>query len=345
MARADVLKKLLQSYQRRDDRAFREAASEIIEDERKKHHAILANELEQILQNGSAITKHNGNGNGFALFDSPPLDTDKGIPLLEVKYSDRYLDDLVLGKTIRKPIDQLMDEYRAWEILEANGLQPMRRILFCGPSGCGKTATAEAIAAELSLPLLYVRFDAVVSSLLGETAANLRKVFDYAQRGQWVMFFDEFDAIGRSRDDPTEHGEIKRVVNSFLQILDNFKGRSLVIAATNFEQAIDPAIWRRFDDIVRFEKPDRDRLKALIYKCLQPLQVEDIQIDELANQLTGATYADAERVCLDLRKSYAMKGTRKVEPQGIADAILRYAYRRAILDRSVSQSLPTVDRE
>jgi SpoVK/Ycf46/Vps4 family AAA+-type ATPase len=345
MARADVLKKLLQSYQRRDDRAFRDAAAEIIEDERKKHHALLANELEQILKNGSATTKLNGNGNGFTLFDSPPLDTDKGIALLEVKHSDRYLDDLVLTETIRKPIERLMDEYRAWEILEANGLQPMRRVLFCGPSGCGKTATAEAIAAELGLPLLYVRFDAVVSSLLGETAANLRKVFDYAQRGQWVMFFDEFDAIGRSRDDPTEHGEIKRVVNSFLQILDNFKGRSLVVAATNFEQAIDPAIWRRFDDIVRFEKPDRDQIKILIRKRLQPLQVKDIQIDELANHLSGATYADAERVCLDLRKSSAMKGTRKVEPQGINDALSRYAYRRAILERSLSHAIPTVDQE
>ena len=96
------------------------------------------------------------------------------------------------------------------------------------------------------MPLLYVRFDSVVSSLLGETSTNIRKVFEFAGRGQWVLLFDEFDSVGRSRDDITEHGEIKRVVNSFLQIMDGFRGRSLVIAATNFEQVLDPAIWRRF---------------------------------------------------------------------------------------------------
>ena len=107
--------------------------------------------------------------------------------------------------------------------------------MFYGPPGCGKTITAQAIAAEIGLPLLYVRFDAVISSYLGETASNIRRVFDYARNDSFVIFFDEFDAIARSRNDRYEHGEIKRVVNTFLQQLDNFKGKSLVIAATNFE--------------------------------------------------------------------------------------------------------------
>jgi SpoVK/Ycf46/Vps4 family AAA+-type ATPase len=344
MARADVLKKLILSYKKRDDRAFRDTVLQIIEQERKKHHPILANELEQILNNGS-FQPNSNNGNGLVPYDRPPLDADKGIPLLEVRSTDRYLDDLVLDDTIRPLLERLMDEFRAWEILEANGLQPMRRVLFCGPSGCGKTAAAAAIAAELGLPLLYVRFDAVVSSLLGETATNLRKVFDYAQRGQWLMFFDEFDAIGRSRDDPTEHGEIKRVVNSFLQILDNFKGRSLVIAATNFEQAIDPAIWRRFDEVVRFEKPAAAQLKLLIKKRLKPLQFNTAQVNKLAKGIEGATYADAEQVCLDIRKSSAMQGLRKVENQNIEDALMRYSYRCDILSRSMEDSLPSVDKE
>jgi SpoVK/Ycf46/Vps4 family AAA+-type ATPase len=341
MPRADTLKKLLISYQRRDDRAFRDTMAQIIEDERKKHHPVLANELAKILNNGSAEAKLNG----FTPFERPPADTDKGISLLEVKQPDRYLGDLVLDAKVRQVLDRLMDEFRAWEILEANGLQPTRRILFCGPSGCGKTAAAEAIACELGLPLLYIRFDAVVSSLLGETATNLRKVFDYAQKEQWVMFFDEFDAIGRSRDDPTEHGEIKRVVNSFLQILDNFKGRSLVIAATNFEQVIDPAVWRRFDDIVRLEKPNTEQLRLLVQKRLQPLQFGATQVNELVKALTGATFADAERVCLDIRKSCAMQGTRKVQKQDTVEALARYTYRHDILDRSRVETLPTVDKE
>lgn len=341
MPRADNLKKLLQSYQRRDDLTFRSIMVQIIEDERKKHHPVLANELERILNNGTSAS----NGNGLSLFERPPADADKGASLLEVKQPDRYFTDLVLEQNVQHIIERLIDEFRAWEILEANGLQPTRRILFCGPSGCGKTAAAEAIACELGLPLLYVRFDAVVSSLLGETATNLRKVFDYAHRGQWVMFFDEFDAIGRSRDDPTEHGEIKRVVNSFLQILDNFKGRSLVIAATNFEQSIDPAVWRRFDDIVRFEKPNIEQLKLLIKKRLQPMQFNNTQVNELAKALVGATYADAERLCLDIRKSCAMQGTRKISAADLREALSRYAYRRDILSHSGDKALPTVDKE
>lgn len=344
MARADLLKKLIQSYQKRDDRAFREAAAEIIEEERKKHHIVLANELERMLKNGNGHVEH-GQQPNLEPFGAIPRDVDKGISLLETKWTNRYLDDLILSKEIRNSIERLIREFREWEVLEANGLLPVRRVLFCGPSGCGKTAAAEAIAAELGLPLLYVRFDAVVSSLLGETAANLRRVFDYAQRGQWVMFFDEFDAIGRSRDDPTEHSEIKRVVNSYLQIVDNFSGRSLVIAATNFEQALDPAAWRRFDDVIRFEKPTNEQLKHLVKKRLVPLKFNDSQVVEIVSHLSGSTYADAERVCLDIRKSCAIQGNRQVKQEDVAEAISRYSYRRAILEKASSTSIATIDKD
>jgi len=343
MARADLLKKLIQSYQKRDDRAFHEATEEIIKEERKKHHIVLAKELERILRNGNGSVNHGQPS--LEPFGAIPRDTEKGITLLETKWTSRYLDDLILSTEIRNSIERLMREFREWEVLEANGLLPVRRILFCGPSGCGKTVAAEAIAAELGLPLLYVRFDAVVSSLLGETAANLRRVFDYAQRGQWVMFFDEFDAIGRSRDDPTEHSEIKRVVNSYLQIVDNFSGRSLVIAATNFEQALDLAAWRRFDDVIRFEKPTDGQLKQLVKKRLIPLKFNDSQITEIVSHLGSATYADAERVCLDIRKSCVIRGTRQVKKDDLDEAISRYLYRKAILERAYSSSMPTIDRD
>jgi SpoVK/Ycf46/Vps4 family AAA+-type ATPase len=344
MARADLLKKLLQSYQKRDDRAFREAAAEIIEQERKKHHIVLANELERILKNGNGYIEQ-GQPSHLTPFGPIPRDVDKGVGLLESKWTSRYLDDLILSQEIRHSIERLMREFREWEVLEANGLLPVRRVLFCGPSGCGKTAAAEAIAAELGLPLLYVRFDAVVSSLLGETAANLRRVFDYAQRGQWVMFFDEFDAIGRSRDDPTEHSEIKRVVNSYLQIVDNFSGRSLIIAATNFEQALDPAAWRRFDDIIRFEKPTNEQLKQLVKKRLVPLKFKELQVTEIVSHLSDSTYADAERVCLDIRKSCAIQGTRQITQEDVAEAVSRYSYRQAILEKASSSPIATIDKD
>jgi SpoVK/Ycf46/Vps4 family AAA+-type ATPase len=347
MARADLMKKLFQSYQKRDDQNFRAVAEELISEERKKQHVVLANELELILKNG--FTESSNNFMPLAFYETtPPQDKDRHTNLLEIKSPRRYLDDIILNPTTRNMVEQIMLEFREWEVLQTNGLSPVRRVLFCGPSGCGKTATAEALASELGLPLLYVRFDAVVSSLLGETAANLRKVFDFARRGQWVMLFDEFDTIGRSRDDATEHGEIKRVINSFLQIMDNFEGRSLIIAATNFEQVLDPAVWRRFDDVVRFEKPGVSHLEALIQKRLKPLVFDDAIVKSLTEVLLGCSYADAERVCLGIRKISILHGSgkpRRVQAKDLQEALKRYEYRRLLLDRIPTTTTPIIDKE
>ncbi len=342
MARADLLKKLFYSYRNRDERAFAEAAEEIIEEERRKHHPVVANELERILRNGSGSI---GEKQMMAIFDPPPKDPDRKTTLLTIRQPDRYLEDLVLADVVRKGVERVISEFREWEVLEANGLVPTNRLLLCGPPGCGKTATAEAIASELGLPMLYVRFDSVVSSLLGETAANLRKVFDYATRGQWVMFFDEFDAIGRSRDDATEHGEIKRVVNSYLQILDNFRGRSLVIAATNFEAVLDRALWRRFDEVLRLERPTPDQLKILIRKRLKPLSFQPSHVEAISDRLSGSTFADAEQVCLDLRKQCALAGKKSFSQSNLDEALERHAYRQSILTKAEAAGSPAVDKE
>ncbi len=342
MARADLLKKLFHSFKSRDDRAFAEAAEEIIDEERKKHHPVVANELERILKNGTASPSES---QMLSTFDPPPRDPERKTSLLEIRRTDRYLDDLVLTDVVRNGVDRVIREFREWDVLEANGLTPTKRLLLCGPPGCGKTATAEAIASELGLPLLYVRFDSVVSSLLGETAANLRKVFDYADRGQWVMFFDEFDAIGRSRDDVTEHGEIKRVVNSYLQIMDNFKGRSLVIAATNFESVLDRALWRRFDDVLRLERPSADQLKVLVQKRLRPLSTQPKHIQSIVAHLQNATFADAEQVCLDLRKQCALDGKKSFSEKELKDALDRYSYRQSIRSNADVDGNPVVDKD
>ncbi len=343
MARADLIKRLFECYQNRDDAGFRAAAEEIVAEERKKHHPVLANELQRILANG-ARTMEQVHGHN-RVFDPVPMDGDRRTPLLTIRTPDRYFNDLVLRPDVRETLERIMTEVRGWDVLEANGLAPTRRLLFCGPSGCGKTVTAEALSAELGLPMLYVRFDSVVSSLLGETAANLRKVFDYASRGQWVVFFDEFDAIGRSRDDATEHGEIKRVVNSFLQLLDGFDGRSMVIAATNFAQVLDPAIWRRFDEVLRFDLPTREFLAAIVAQRLQPLRGRKKQIDHIVDALDGATFADAERVCLDIRKRCALEGTRSVRQSDIESAIDRFQYRRSVRRKADPEGdSPEVDR-
>lgn len=339
MARADLLRRLFESYQRRDDSEFRRAAGELIEEEKKKHHSVVAAELQRALGNGLGQTQ------SIHPLHPPPLDSERKTPLFHVRTPHRFLDELILDPTLRAWLDRLMLEFRSWEVLEANGLFPVRRVLLCGPSGCGKTAAAEALASELGLPLVYVRFDAVVSSLLGETAANLRKVFDYARRGQWVVFFDEFDAIGRSRDDATEHGEIKRVVNTFLQLLDGFDGRSLVVAATNFVQVLDPAIWRRFDQVLRFDLPTDVQLSALVRKQVHQLAPTDEQVERMVLALGGRTFADAELLCLDVRRSCAIGGAKRLTDSEILDALERFQYRKDALEKAIPKHVvPEVER-
>jgi SpoVK/Ycf46/Vps4 family AAA+-type ATPase len=343
MARADLLKTLFRSYKAGDDAAFRGAAREIIEDERKKTHVVLANELTRILENGRGLSALHATDLGPA-FQPLPRDSDRGAPLLEIRQPQRSMDSLVLTREQTDLLSGVVTEFRQWEVLEAHGLRPSTKLLFCGPPGCGKTATAEAVSCSLGVPLLYVRFDAVVSSLLGETAANLRKVFDYASSDSWVVFFDEFDAIGRSRDDATEHGELKRVVNSFLQLLDGYRGRSLVIAATNFEQSLDPALWRRFDEIIRFERPNQDQIELLLRRLLRSEPRSELQLREVAGRLAGMSHAEIERVCVDALRTRVLAGRRALTREDMDQAVAKQLSRqRALLSSVASVPPPAVD--
>ena len=338
MARADLLKQLFRAYRESDRESFLDVARSIADEERKKHHPALANELLRILNNGFVAATPSLRGT----FQPPPRDHEKRAPLLEIRHPDRYFRDLVLHAGTKEILLKVMREFRQWDILEANGLKPSHKLLFCGPPGCGKTATAEVIAAELGLPLVYIRFDSVVSSLLGETASNLRKVFEYIHEETWVVLFDEFDAIGRSRDDATEHGEIKRVVNAFLQMLDNFHGRSLLIAATNFEQALDPALWRRFDEVMRFERPTVGRIEELMKKRLIPVMNSKISTKRYGAQLEGSTFADVERIATDVLKSCALDGKTQLQAEDIKKAMESHALRMQVMQSSVHSEAPRV---
>lgn len=341
MARGDLLKRLFRGYKLGDKDTFLDAAREIIDDERRKSHDLLANELVQILENSRPLPANFISKS----FETLPKDSDRGTHLIEVRQPAKRLDDLVLTDQQRSSIYSVVEEFRRWEILQANALIPNHKILFCGPPGCGKTVAAEAISNELGLPLLYVRFDSVVSSLLGETAANLRKVFDYASRGSWVILFDEFDAIGRSRDDSSEHGELKRVVNSFLQLLDRFSGRSIIIAATNFEQVLDPALWRRFDEIIRFEKPTTAQIEELLRLKFSSFPHHKNSLKGFSKRLDGMSHAEIERVCLDVLRNLVIHGDFLPPSRLIEEAVARQERRKQALAKSQSVGgRPVVDQ-
>jgi SpoVK/Ycf46/Vps4 family AAA+-type ATPase len=320
MASGDLLKRLFASYRRGDSKEFFTAAKELIAEEEQRNHHVLAQDLQKILENGnnrpvSSIQRFD--------LDQLPQDRERGTTLLEIRTPQRYLDELIVSSELHDQIDIVLTEYRSLQVLQANNLKARQKLLLAGPPGCGKTLCAEVIASELGLPLIYTRFDAVISSYLGETAANLRKVFDYAQRGTWVVFFDEFDAIGKSREDVEDHGELKRVVNTFLQLLDNFVSESIFIAATNHERLLDRALWRRFDDILFFDRPTVDQIRTLIDIKLSSFRHQELNIDNFVELMAGWSHADVERVCLE-----AMKIGVLIQQTIITDEIFMSAYER-----------------
>jgi len=302
MARADLLKKLFSSFKQDDKEMFYTVATEIIEDEKKKNHGILANDLKLILNGNYQMKKTN------TLSSSAPKDKDRDMSLVEIMYPEKYFSDLIVSEEKIDQLEQIIKEFNNWDVLVSNGVFPIRRALFYGPPGCGKTLSAQALAGELGIPMLYVRFDALISSYLGETASNIRKIFDYAKKDSWLIFFDEFDAIGRSRNDSTEHGEIKRVVNAFLQQIDNFKGRSLIIAATNFEQSLDYAIWRRFDETIRFDMPSNEEKTKLFDLKMNRFKGPSHVIEQYLDELEAFSHSDIEKVCQIIIKRCILEG-------------------------------------
>lgn len=316
MARADLLKKLFSSFINDDRELFIKTAREIIADERKKNHSILADDLEMILK---GTTNNQKTTNVIKTLNSQ--NTDKDMRLVELYYPDKYFDDIILPKEKLLQLEEIILEFQNWDILMSNGVTPINKLLFYGPPGCGKTLCASVIAAEIGIPLMYVRYDALVSSYLGETASNIKKVFELAKNDSFVIFFDEFDAIGRSRNDTTEHGEIKRVVNTFLQQIDSFKGRSIIIAATNFEQSLDYAIWRRFDDTLRFDLPsNQEKLKLFSLRLKQfngPTKVFDSFIDST----NSFSHADIDNICKTIMRRCILDGRRNYNKKDIELAV------------------------
>lgn len=294
MANGKLLRQLVKAGTSGDADAFRRASEAVIREERDKQHHLLANDLENILYGRSAPIASNVQRH---LFDGVPSDKERGLPLIEMREPTRSEQEIVLSDQNASLIEEIIQEYRRVETLQSYGLRPAEKLLFCGPPGCGKTLAAEVLAYELERPLGIVRLDTVVSSYLGETAANLRKVFDFAQEHSIVLLFDEFDAIAKERADATEHGELKRVVNSVLQMMDSFRSDTLFISASNHERMLDSAIWRRFDDVLLFERPSIQQIRKLLTLKLRAVRV-DFSLDStsLVSQFNGMAHADIERV-------------------------------------------------
>lgn len=326
MATAKLLRQLIKTGTEGNPDAFKRVSEQLIQEERAKNHHLLANDLERILYG----RRSTGTSPSPLSSDRIPKDKERNLPLLQIKEAVRRMEDVVLSDENASLLKELLQEYHRAEALHSYGLYPADRLLFCGPPGCGKTLTAEVLASELGLPLAIVRIDSVVSSLLGETAANLRQVFDFIASIPMVVLFDEFDALAKERADAAEHGELKRVVNAFLQMLDAYEGKSILVAATNHEHILDAAIWRRFDEVLVFESPNLEQLQRLLAIKLRGLRRE-FEIDDarITSMFKGMSHADVERVLRRAAKDMVLAGKEFLSERHLQSAIRREDARRA----------------
>ncbi|MCY1715851.1 AAA family ATPase [Microbacterium sp. SL62] len=301
------LRDMISAYGERDDLKFRRAAQAIIQEEEAKRHNVLARELRGILAANSAL----------AVTEEPalpevPVDRDSSLPLAYTSRPDAMLTDLVLGDQPATSLKALLNEVRQWSRLDKMGLPRRNRLLLSGPPGCGKTSTVEALAGELGRPLVTARVEGLISSYLGETAANLNNLFEFASSGPYVLFLDEFDSLGKRRDDPSDHGELRRVVNAVLQQIDRYAGPSLIVAATNHSGVLDSALWRRFDTIVELPLPTATEITELLSRLLPELPFDEIR--GLANELNGRPHAAVEYFAYWVRRSAALDDASTPDP-------------------------------
>ena len=253
-----------------------------------------------------------------------PTNKDNGLALLEERAVIREEKDIILSDATKSALDEILMEHNRADVLRSFGMNPAQKLLFCGPPGCGKTLAAEVIAHSLSMPLVLVRLDSLISSFLGETAANLRKVFDYVASQPVVALFDEFDALTKDRGDSADHGELKRSVNAVLQMMDGYRGESILIATTNYESLLDKAVWRRFDEILRFEPPSLEQIKRLLSLKLSGIR-RNFEADDgqVASQFKGMSHADIERVLRRAVKEMILSGREFLEKAHIDTALAR----------------------
>lgn len=298
MPRADLIVNLVKAGSQGDQKLFRSTVEALAAEERAKHHHQLAEKLEENLRESHTRTKSAelirsfDGGHGGLLYEIEPR---------------RNLGSLFLGAEVTSACRELVEEQQRKDLLRSYGLEPRHRILLSGPPGNGKTSLAEAMASELMVPLFVVRYEAVVGSFLGETSGRLKRLFDFVRTHQCVLFFDEFDTLGKERGDTHETGEIKRVVSSLLLQIDSLPSHVVVITATNHAELLDRAVWRRFQLRLVLPPPSLKQKEEWFTKFQGRLDVPmGVTAKTLATKIQATSFSDLEQFCEDIHRRYVL---------------------------------------
>lgn len=318
MATAAQILSLVRSHAHGDSEHFFTVAMQVAAEAARRHQTKLAQDLKALIDEarlaGSALEKSK---------DPIPVVRPRGelAGLLSASYPKTNLDDLVLPKRLTGQLQRVVKEQREWQKLADHGLQPRRKFLLSGPPGSGKTMTAAALAGELKMPLFSILLDGVITRFMGETAAKLRLVFDAMSNTRGVYFFDEVDALASSRLSPNDVGEARRVLNSFLQFLEEDRSDSLILAATNHPSLLDQAIFRRFHAALQYALPDEALVRPVLEKNLVTFDLDDVDWTEAVTKGVGLSQAELARAAEDAARDAVLENGGNVTTELLVRAI------------------------
>ena len=319
VATAEQIKALLRSHAIGDNEHFRAVAMQIAAHSARQGNTRLAEELRELIDK--------------ARIAQEPVSSPRAVPiakpagelagLVSASYPNTKLSDMVLDARVSEHLADVVRQYRQRELLRSHGLSPKRKLLFVGPPGCGKTMSAAAIAGECGLPLMFVQLHSLITKYMGETAAKLHLVFDAMMQTRGVYLFDEFDAIGAERNSHNDVGEIRRVLNSFLQFLERDDSESIIIGATNFIGLLDRALFRRFDDVIEYRLPSRAMTKTLIENRLVGFNLASINWKRLSSSYGKLSHAEIARACEEAAREAVLTRATAIQTSALANSLGR----------------------
>jgi SpoVK/Ycf46/Vps4 family AAA+-type ATPase len=318
MAKAEQIIELLKSHITGDDHRFFAIAMQVAAHEAQQGHEKLAQELKMLIDKAKEKQSAIKTQTSIVSIVQPKGELAN---LLSAEYTDITFAQLTFSDGITKRFERIIREQQQQHALSKHGLKARRKILLYGPPGTGKTITASALAGELKLPLFTIRLDGLITKFMGETASKLRTIFDTMKTTRAVYFFDEFDAIGGDRNLGNDVGEIRRVLNSYLQFMEQDQSESLILAATNYVKLLDTALFRRFDDVIEYGLPDKDQIEKIIRNRLHSFKLKSIKWENIVVQAEGLSHAELTRACDEAAKESILSKLAAVSEKLLLEAI------------------------
>lgn len=309
---------LLKSHVEGDDREFLSVAMQAAAHEAKQGHGAVAQQLRDLIDEAKRRSSATQRRPGQLIVLEPRGELAN---LLSIQTPSIRLSDMSLDGNLAERLKRVLLEQRQRKRLVETGLQPRRKLLFLGPPGTGKTMSASALAGELHLPLFTIMLEGLITKFMGETAAKLRLVFDAIRQNRGVYLFDEFDALGANRNQSNDVGEIRRVLNSFLQFLEKDSSDSLIVAATNHGKLLDRALFRRFDDVIEFGIPELTQAEEIMRRKLAPFETNEVDWSSVLPHAEAISPADLVRASEEAAKKAVLTGSKQITTESILSAL------------------------